>query len=216
MLVKSKRIMEFRDSDSSNSWASSDDFSISSNCGISGSHSNPYGLSVLVKGFKNRAEEVKDQPIRRLSDSSFGSLENIGSFSSNDCPENIAYGRFANKVLNRLNKRRLYSSGLVFSRGHFLGDISKMAAGDLVGTAGAEDEVEEDLEYGFGEKNKSFMSNVSTIHERESDKHIVHSSTLVSGKDGCVVLIFHKNDIGPFLDKYPGILLSLLGTPVVV
>jgi len=211
---KVKEDYEFRDSDSSNSWASSDDFSTPSSS-VSGSHHNPYGLSVLVKGFRNRAEEVKDQPIRRGSDSSFGSIENIGSFSSNNSPENIAYGRFANKVLNRLNKRRLYSSGLVFSRGHFLGDISKMAAGDLVDT-GADDEAEEDLEYGYGDKNRSFLSNVSTIHEREGDKHIVHSSTLVSGKDGCVVLIFHKNDIGPFLDKYPGILLSLLGTPVVV
>jgi hypothetical protein len=39
--------------------------------------------------------------------------------------------RFANKVLGRLYNRRAFASGLVFSRGHFLGDIEKMVEGLL-------------------------------------------------------------------------------------
>jgi CRP-like cAMP-binding protein len=54
------------------------------------------------------------------------------------------------------------------------------------------------------------------IHEQEGDSHIVHTSTLTAGKDGCVVLVFPKQSLIPFLDEYPGLLLSLLGTQVVV
>merc|ERR1740124_473744 len=39
--------------------------------------------------------------------------------------------RFAKKQLERLYNRRAFTAGLVFSRGHFLGDISKMVAGLL-------------------------------------------------------------------------------------
>jgi CRP-like cAMP-binding protein len=54
------------------------------------------------------------------------------------------------------------------------------------------------------------------IHEVDDDSHVVHSSTLTAGKDGCVVLVFPKSTLIPFLDDYPGLLLSLLGTQVVV
>jgi hypothetical protein len=43
-----------------------------------------------------------------------------------------------------------------------------------------------------------------------------HTSTLIAGKEGCVVLVFEKASLIPFLDEYPGLLLSLLGTQVVV
>jgi hypothetical protein len=39
---------------------------------------------------------------------------------------------------------------------------------------------------------------------------------LTAGKDGCVVLVFPKASLIPFLDEFPGLLLSLLGTQVVV
>ncbi|CAB9522972.1 Lactamase_B [Seminavis robusta] len=42
-----------------------------------------------------------------------------------------ARDRFANKVMARLYSRRAYTSGLIFSRGHFLSDISRMVSGDL-------------------------------------------------------------------------------------
>ena len=76
--------------------------------------------------------------------------------------------------------------------------------------------------YGFGDKVEGSKEVVSdnladmVIHEQDGDSLIVHSSTLTAGKDGCVVLVFPKASLIPFLDEYPGLLLSLLGTQVVV
>lgn len=138
--------------------------------------------------------------------------------------------RFANKVLGRLYSRRAFTGGLIFSRGHFLGDVSKMVAG-LLSSDIESDLVNQDHDdeaggpkYGFGEKtegkNNSSSSQLETVneimHEQEGDTLIVHSSTLTAGKEGCVVLVFPKGSLIPFLDEYPGLLLSLLGTQVVV
>jgi hypothetical protein len=132
--------------------------------------------------------------------------------------------RFANKVLGRLYSRRAFTGGLVFSRGHFLGDVSKMVAG-LLSTDYSENDTSADQSfpsYGFGDKIEGAKDAVSenltdmVIHEQEGDSHIVHTSTLTAGKDGCVVLVFPKQSLIPFLDEYPGLLLSLLGTQVVV
>lgn len=131
--------------------------------------------------------------------------------------------RFANKVLGRLYSRRAFTGGLVFSRGHFLGDVSKMVAG-LLSTEGTT-EVQDDGApvYGFGDQREGLtsdrlMESVSdlVIHEQEGDHYIMHSSTLTAGKEGCVVLVFPKASLIPFMDDYPGLLLSLLGTQVVV
>jgi hypothetical protein len=54
------------------------------------------------------------------------------------------------------------------------------------------------------------------IYEQGAEEQLVHSSTLAAGKEGCVVLVFSKSSLIPFLDEYPGLLLSLLGTQVVV
>jgi CRP-like cAMP-binding protein len=135
--------------------------------------------------------------------------------------------RFANKVLGRLYSRRAFTGGLVFSRGHFLGDVSKMVAGLL--SSEGQTEVHGDdgaPSYGFGDhreglppaSDRLFDSVVSdmVIHEQEEDHYIMHNSTLTAGKDGCVVLVFPKSSLIPFMDEYPGLLLSLLGTQVVV
>jgi len=123
-------------------------------------------------------------------------------------------------VLGRLYNRKKITANLVFSRGHFLGDVSKMVAG-LLSVGRKSDDLsgdDESFAYGYGDKPIGGDSHtmVATIHEREGDEHIVHNSTLVAGKDGCVVLVFPKSKICPFLDEYPGLLLSLLGTQVVV
>lgn len=131
--------------------------------------------------------------------------------------------RFANKVLGRLYSRRAFTGGLVFSRGHFLGDVSKMVAGLL--SSDYENPDSNDVSfpvYGFGDKIEGSKEPISdnltdmVIHEQEGDGNIVHSSTLTAGNDGCVVLVFPKENLIPFLDEYPGLLLSLLGTQVVV
>jgi hypothetical protein len=129
--------------------------------------------------------------------------------------------RFANKVLGRLYSRRAFTGGLVFSRGHFLGDVSKMVAGKLSSDVNASDNEGDQSfpKYGFGEKSEESKSNPAHIADlviQENESVIVHTSTLTAGKDGCIVLVFPKATLIPFLDEYPGLLLSLLGTQVVV
>lgn len=120
--------------------------------------------------------------------------------------------RYANKVLGRLYSRRAFTAGLVFSRGHFLGDVSKMMTVSLGGGSSGSDE------YGFGDKDEGASGDYinETAPESDGDILVLHTSTLAAGKDGCVVIVFPKASLIPFLDEYPGILLSLLGTQVVV
>lgn len=129
--------------------------------------------------------------------------------------------RFANKQLERLYNGRAFTAGLVFSRGHFLGDISKMVAGLLSPTYDDNENRpngdDDSAHYGFGEKpegDRQGPVREMIIHEQESDQLIAHSSTLAAGKDGCVVLVFSKLSLIPLLNEYPGLLLSLLGTQV--
>ena len=67
--------------------------------------------------------------------------------------------RFANKQLVRLYNRRSFTAGLIFSQGHFLGDISKMMAG-LLSSSGYPSYFDDDTWeeqsgiYGFGESNE--------------------------------------------------------------
>lgn len=136
-----------------------------------------------------------------------------------------AKDRLASKVLGRLNNRRANTAGLVFSRGTFLGDVSKMVARllsyDYDGDKLARDDEDSSFAYGFGDMSeisvdRTRRSAYETIHEAESDRLVVHNSTLAAGNDGCSVIVFPKSSLIPFLDEYPGLLLSLLGTQVVV
>jgi hypothetical protein len=133
--------------------------------------------------------------------------------------------RIANKVLGRLYNRRAFTSGLVFSRGHFLGDVSKMVAESLAVEGTTPDDSETDGEdgplYGFGEgdggeSKKNVTISDQTIPEQRNGHSTVHTSTLTAGKSGCVALVFPKSTLTLLLDEYPGLLLSLLGTQVVV
>lgn len=131
--------------------------------------------------------------------------------------------RFANKVLGRLYNRRTFTSGLVFSRGHFLGDVSKMVAGFLASDETLRDDSDSEdgdgPSYGFGDKKDvDDDKKMGTITEMtHNGSHLtVHNSTLTAGTDGCVALVFPKSTLTPLLDEYPGLLLSLLGTQVVV
>jgi hypothetical protein len=96
-----------------------------------------------------------------------------------------------------------------------------MVAGLLASDLGTEAN-DDGPHYGFGDQIEGTEDNgketitEQTIHEDEDNVHIVHTSTLTAGPDGCVVLVFPKSSLIPFLDQYPGLLLSLLGTQVVV
>lgn len=203
--------------------------------GQSKSLTEAHDFAKLSKNLQKRAEILTRDP---TCDASVGSSQDSASgdsdhFSEEFSPAGLGSGnrrasrrrssraRFANKVLGRLYSRRAFTGGLVFSRGHFLGDVSKMVAGLL----SSDYEHEQDGScpvYGFGDKvegSKEPLSDNLTdmvIHEQEGDSHVVHSSTLTAGNNGCVVLIFPKESLIPFLDDYPGLLLSLLGTQVVV
>mmetsp|Transcript_19924 Transcript_19924/g.43481 ORF Transcript_19924/g.43481 Transcript_19924/m.43481 type:complete len:91 (+) Transcript_19924:3-275(+) len=73
-------------------------------------------------------------------------------------------------------------------------------------------------QYGFGEKqdSSSRATGLESVVIQDDADNVVHNSTLAAGKDGCVVLGFPKSSLIPFLDEHPGLLLSLLGTQVVV
>lgn len=127
--------------------------------------------------------------------------------------------RFANKVLGRLYESRAFTAGLVFSRGHFLGDVSKMVAGLLAKKDTTVDD--SSAQYGFGGEGGSqdglaSISGPPMAVGVKEEEHVYHSSTLAAGKEGCVVLVFPKSSLIPFMDEHPGLLLSLLGTQVVV
>lgn len=100
-----------------------------------------------------------------------------------------ARDRFANKVLARLYSRRAYTSGLIFSRGHFLSDISRMVSGDLA---------------------------YVQYSDEKKDRGHCHSSNMVAGRNGCVAMVFQRSSLVPFLESNPGVLLMLLGTHAVV
>jgi hypothetical protein len=109
-----------------------------------------------------------------------------------------ARDRFINKVLARLNARHAYTSGIIFSRGHLLSDTSRMVSGSLAYIQGQEgDEMDE-----------------SSCELR--GEHHYHSSTIVAGEEGCVVMLFQRESLIAFFDAHPGVLLSLLGTQAVV
>jgi hypothetical protein len=202
-----------------------------------------FDFARLSKNLLKRAELMTCDP--PAGDVSVGSSHDSGSVDSDNFGDDVANtsglaannrrtsmsrrrssrARFANKVLGRLYSRRAFTGGLVFSRGHFLGDVSKMVAGLLSANSepDAKDYDSSFPVYGFGDKaegaKESMYSDNLTdmvIHEQEGGGDIVHSSTLTAGSDGCVVLVFPKDNLIPFFDEYPGLLLSLLGTQVVV
>jgi hypothetical protein len=202
-----------------------------------------HDFAKLSRNLQKRADLLRGEP--ETSDASVASSADAsGSEDSDhfqmDCGDDMSAGsgnkrssllrrrssraRFANKVLGRLYSRRAFTGGLIFSRGHFLGDVSKMVAGLLSSEVAEPDAPSDDPfpVYGFGDKTEGspdFLHENLTdmiIHEQEADSQILHSSTLTAGKEGCVVLVFPKASLIPFLDEYPGLLLSLLGTQVVV
>mmetsp|Transcript_30916 Transcript_30916/g.74283 ORF Transcript_30916/g.74283 Transcript_30916/m.74283 type:complete len:1382 (+) Transcript_30916:179-4324(+) len=106
--------------------------------------------------------------------------------------------KFVNKVLARLYSRQAYTQNMVFSRGCFLCDTSRMISGDLATI------------------NKMGGRSSSIASGGSNNDHHCHTSTMLAGKQGCVAMVFPKSSLVPFLDSNPGLLLSLLGTKVLV
>lgn len=162
-------------------------------------------------------DDEDDNHIVRSRRSSLGTGSGDDSISQASKPRRrrSSTDRFANKVLSRLYESRAFTAGLVFSRGHFLGDVNKMVAGLLA----KKDTVDMNAsQYEFGETQDTISrasEPPSAVNQNDEDR-VVHNSILAAGKDGCVVLVFPKSSLIPFLDEHPGLLLSLLGTQVVV
>jgi hypothetical protein len=103
--------------------------------------------------------------------------------------------KFANKVLARLYSRRAYTEHLVFSRGNLLCDTSRMVSGDLART--------------------NAMGSRASLGSVAHGDHC-HTTNMIAGHDGCLVYVFPRSSFVSFLDSNPGVLLSLLGSQVVV
>jgi glyoxylase-like metal-dependent hydrolase (beta-lactamase superfamily II) len=103
--------------------------------------------------------------------------------------QRLAQDRFVNRMLGRLYAARRYTSSLIFTRGSFVCDTSRMVSGEL-------------LEKEDGESSSAGAA--------------LHTSNLVVGQEGCIAFVFPKATFAPFLDANPGILLSLQGTQAVV
>mmetsp|Transcript_6825 Transcript_6825/g.17118 ORF Transcript_6825/g.17118 Transcript_6825/m.17118 type:complete len:1395 (+) Transcript_6825:304-4488(+) len=191
----------------------------------------------LSKSLLKRAEYLgKDENVSLDSHDEFsqGSDGNLSNEMSDDFDRRSTLtrrrssrARFMNKALVRLYDRRTFTGGLVFSRGHFLGDISKMVAGllasgdaSLAGDISAQSDDGGIQSYGFGEKKEKGTKKVQlsnmVIHEKDGEGRIHHTSTLTAEQEGCIVLVFPRESLTKFLDAHPGLLLSLLGTQVIV
>jgi len=120
---------------------------------------------------------------------------------------NKSHGSFG-----RMSTSRRSAQGLVYSRGHFLGNISKMVAGLLAEVKGSNTNI-----HGYREAEVTPTGEVEISKETHEllVEHSLHSSSLVAGPGGCVAIFFSKSNLTAFLDKYPGFLLSLLGTQVI-
>lgn len=192
----------------------------------------------LSKTLLRRAESLGREDTMSISDSHDEFSQNAeGNLSSEITDDRdrrstltrrrSSRARFVNKALVRLYDRRTFTGGLVFSRGHFLGDVSKMFAGFLSSgdssVAGDTSTNGDDSSpsFGFGEKKdpkggKSVELSNIVIHEKVGEDRILHTSTLTAEHEGCVVLVFPRESLTKFLDAHPGLLLSLLGTQVIV
>jgi hypothetical protein len=153
----------------------------------------------LEVGLQLRSEEME------------ASLQDMESMEEYDkqlklCKDDAAQthrDRFANKVLARLYSRRAYTEHLVFSRGNFMADTSRMVSGDLANI---------NKVAGMDSARESARSSIGTT----VNDHHCHTSNVMAGPQGCVVMVFPRSTLVPFLDSNPGVLLCLLGTQVVV
>lgn len=146
----------------------------------------------LELGLRLRSEEM-DEP-----DEAAGSLSDQAKRRADIVQAHR--DKFANKVLARLYSRKAYTEHLIFSRGNFLSDTSKMVSGDLANISSPMDV----------SLRSSFTGSAA------GPDHHYHTSNLLAGPQGCVVMVFPRSTLVPFLDSNPGVLLCLLGTQVVV
>jgi len=115
-------------------------------------------------------------------------------------------------VLARFRNRLTIATGVMFTRGIFLGDVSNMVTGLLL-PAYSDSNTEG---YDLSASDVDNLSGYWINEDSRKDTLHLHNSTLVAGHQGCIALFFPKSRLIPFFDEYPGLLLSLLGTQAVL
>jgi hypothetical protein len=152
----------------------------------------------LEVGLQSRVEEMEAAMMQVME----GSINTFGGSArySREDSSRVNHDRFANKVLARLYSRRAYTKGMIFSRGNLLSDTSRMVSGDLAS-----------INRSIGDSVRTSIS--SAVGPVD---HHCHTSNMVVGAQGCTAMIFPRATLVPFLDSNPGVLLTLLGTQVVV
>ena len=98
-------------------------------------------------------------------------------------------------IVGRQFNRRVVSNKEILRRGHFLSNVAEMILQPGDGTR----------KWSVGEELVNCGSGTGR-----------HCSTLRAGSDGCIVVRFSKDSFIAFLDCHPGVLLSLLGTEIIV
>jgi hypothetical protein len=178
-----------------------------------------FSLSPLVESDKVLPKVSADSEYARLEtllkiraeDMEFSSSRIDSRLLDNDdCTQLVvsAYrDRFANKILRKLYSRHAYTENLVFSRGTFLCDISRMVSGDIA---------ENSCDSGPNINSLLVTKSRSSLGSSLVGDHHFHTSNLIAGPTGCIVMSFPRDALVSFLDNNPGILLSLLGTQAVV
>jgi hypothetical protein len=147
---------------------------------------------------------------RRNSSLDGAHIESMKASITSSSSRDQTLERYARResIYARYRNRLTIATGVVFTKGHFLGDVSSMVAGLLLPAYVDNNLCDGDV--------VDSLDGIWIGDEQRKDSMQLHNSTLVAGDRGCVALLFPKSRLIPFFDEYPGLLLSLLGTQAVL
>ena len=176
--------------------------------GSTGAISDDVLMSIEEQGRRERESQFSpmvsveaDKLLQNVQpNSEYARLETVLQIRMEELDSSPHRDKFANKVLARLYSRRAYTKDLIFSRGNFLCDTSRMVSGDLANIS----------------KSTMWASRNSMGSGGTPSDHHFHTSNMIAGHEGCVAFVFPRSSLVPFFDSNPGVLLSLLGTQVVI
>ena len=167
------------------------------------SSTNPQNSAEMNLARKSMVAKVKSESVADLS--KINDSNGYVSPASEQMPiarRKSTKQRLTNKIFSRLYIREELFDDFLFSRGNFLGDVSRIV-GDLANAAS------------LIRSTRRLDNMNSSVHgKKQADER--YRSTLVAGPDGCVAVSISKANLRKYLDNNPGLLLCLLGTEVVV
>ena len=110
--------------------------------------------------------------------------------------------RLTNKIFSRLYITEERYNDFLFTRGNFIGDVSRIV-GDLAYAASL-----------ARSTRRLDNTNNDLLGKKQIDER--YQSSLIAGENGCVAVSISKANLKKYLDNNPGLLLCLVGTEVVV